>query len=535
MNKELMLELNDKIENSLTKIKRQYLIEDGNIPWLIGYSGGKDSTCTAQLVYRALLELKKDSKELKRQVYIFSSDTMIENPLVKLRVDENLNLIKLNATALELPIEAIILKPEIEKTFWVNVIGRGYPTPNTMFRWCTDRLKIEPANNFVHKCIDKNGEVIMVLGVREGESNTRDRTLKKHEIEGELLMKHTSLSNAYVFPPIKDFTTKDIFAYLLTQPSPWKSNNKELYAFYEESGGGDCPIFVSEEEKSSSNACGNSRMGCWACTVVSKDKSLTGFIETGTYDFLKPLLEFRNWLSVVRDDDNYRCRYRNNGSVYTKKINKKITETGEFLVAPKKGDKDKVTIEIKNDGTLVDSNGIEYIKIGLNELSQYMKENNLNFKSPELARIIMVDHITNEYYKLGVGPFTDEAKQEIFEKLIETEYLYNQNSENKIQLITDKEIIEIKKMWVKSAIDVNFIDSVLNKYGRGKIELIRDSFEIVNSRYEIKLKKKLKEKKLEFDVVNKLLIKEKDLLAKENRKEIQHYISLIFNSDKINY
>lgn len=536
MEKEVFKQLDAKIEMAISNIKKQYLANDGNIPWLIGYSGGKDSTCTTQLVYRSLVELKSEKKELLRKIYIFSSDTMIENPLVKLKVDSNISLINENATNLGLPIEALTLKPEIEKTFWVNVIGRGYPTPNTMFRWCTDRLKIDPANNFVHRCIDKNGEVIMVLGIREGESGTRDRTIKKHEIEGELLMKHTTLANAYVFPPIKDFTTQDIFAYLLTQVSPWKSNNKELYAFYEESGGGDCPMFLSQEEKSTSNSCGNSRMGCWACTVVAKDKSLTGFIQTGLYDYLKPLLEFRNWLSSVRDDDDYRCRYRNNGSVYTKKITKKVNENNETLLfIPKKGNKEKILITVHSDGKLIDSTGAEYINIPINDLSDYMKKEGLNFKSPELSKIIMYDHITDDYYKLGVGPFTDEAKKEIFERLIETEYMYNIFAKDKFSLITDDEIIEIKKLWSKSAIDNAYIDEVMEKYGRAKVELIKDSFEMVNAKYESKLKKKLKDKNLEFDIVNKLLLKEKDFLAKENRKELQHDISLIFNADKINF
>lgn len=163
-------EIQDRINFAIEKIKHQYLVDDGDIPWLIGYSGGKDSTCAAQLVYKSLLDLKNDGLILNRPVYIFSSDTMIENPLVKSIVEENLELINRKSSEMNLPIEAISLKPEVQRTFWVNVIGRGYPTPNTMFRWCTDRLKIEPANNFIHRCIDKNGEVIMVLGVREGES-----------------------------------------------------------------------------------------------------------------------------------------------------------------------------------------------------------------------------------------------------------------------------------------------------------------------------------------------------------------------------
>jgi len=529
-------EIQDRINFAMMKIKHQYLVDDGNIPWLIGYSGGKDSTCAAQLVYKSLLDLKNDGLILNRPVYIFSSDTMIENPLVKSIVEENLELINRKSSEMNLPIEAISLKPEVQRTFWVNVIGRGYPTPNTMFRWCTDRLKIEPANNFIHRCIDKNGEVIMVLGVREGESGTRDRVLKKHSIEGELLMKHTTLSNAYVFPPIKHLEMIDVFTYLAAYESPWGSDNKKLYNFYEESGGGDCPTFLSNEDKTSSNSCGNSRMGCWVCTVVSKDKSLTGFIETGYYDYLKPLLEFRNWIVTIRDDDNYRCHYRNNGSIYTKKIEKKKDSNGNYyLTAPKKGDREKITINITKDGKLFDTNGMEYPVADLNNFSDYLKKNNLNFKSPELGKIILFDHITGDYFRLGVGPYTDDAKKEIFEKLIKTESEFNRNLEQKTLLITNEEILEIKRMWKKNSLDIKFVDDVMKKYGRKPVYFIEDSFAKTNDKYAAELKKMIKKQGLEFEVLNQLVLKERELLVKENRDEIMNEISSIFNADKRNY
>lgn len=224
---EMIESLNKKIKEAIDLIKRQYLSNDGDLPWLIGYSGGKDSTCTAQLVFKAITELKEENIILKRNIYIFSSDTMIENPLVKVIIEKNIDLINKKSFELGLPIKAVILSPSIDNTFWVNIIGKGYPTPNTMFRWCTDRMKILPANEFIKNKIAENGEVIMVLGVRKGESGTRDRVLESHEIVGETLMRHTTLSNAFVFAPIINFQTKDIFLYLNQIESPWESSNKE--------------------------------------------------------------------------------------------------------------------------------------------------------------------------------------------------------------------------------------------------------------------------------------------------------------------
>lgn len=533
-NNNIRIDIQDRLNFAIEKIKKQYLNDDKNLPWLIGYSGGKDSTVTAQLVFQALIELKKEKKKLNRKITIFSSDTMIENPLVKEIIQENIKLINIKANKLGLPIEALILKPTISKTFWVNVIGKGYPTPNTMFRWCTDRLKIDPANNFIHEYIDKNGEVVMVLGVREGESNTRDRVLKTHEIEGEVLMKHTTLTNAYIFAPIKHLNTVDVFTYLSGYDSPWDSNNIKLYMFYEESGGGDCQIFLSEKEKTSSNSCGNSRMGCWVCTVVSKDKSLSGFIQTGFYDYLIPLLDFRNWLVSIRDDYKYRCHYRNNGSIYKKPIKMVEKDGVRQLIIPKKGDRDKIVININTDGRLFDSEKKEYLVIDDDKLNDYLKKNRLDYNSPVLEYLIIKDHITNEYCRLGSGPYTDNAKKLIIKKLLEAEKSFNSFLDNKVQLITDGEIVEIKKLWLASGLSTSYIDELLLENGRKVIFSQKNSFEIVSEKYEKPLKKHLVKENLDYGIVKQLLHLEKKFLSKENRKEMQDEIAKIFGSDKMN-
>ena len=525
-------ELDTKVKEALVTIKEQYL-DDNNIPWLIGYSGGKDSSCTAQLVFRAVKELKEDGVELIRKVNIFSSDTMIENPLVKAIVDKNMELINAEAKRLGLPIKAFILKPRINNSFWVNIIGKGYPTPNTMFRWCTDRLKIAPANDFVKKYIDEDGEVIMVLGVRGGESNTRDRVLKQHSVNGKRLMKHTTLTNAYVFPPIINFNTKDVFSFLSSYESPWGSSNKELYFFYEESGGVECPIFLSKNDKSSSNACGNSRLGCWCCTVVSEDKSLTGFINTGWYDELTPLLQFRNWLVSIRDDDKYRNFYRMSGKVYTKKIEVKTDKIGKYLSIPRKGSRQKIEIRISEEGEII--GGSDYFIVEKDELSNYLKEKGLTFKSQELSKIILIDRITKEYYKIGVGSFNDEAKKLIFYKLIETEHEYNKRSKNRCKLITDKEIDEIKKKWIKSSMDIEYIDNTLEKFGRKKVTFIQDAFELNTRNYEGLLKEILQKRGLDYETLNKLVRQEREAISKANKDEMQAYIEEALNSDKVNF
>lgn len=300
-----------KIKERITYIQEVYLSDPR--PWVVGYSGGKDSTAVVQLVFQALQALPKE--KLQKKVYVISSDTLVETPLIISSINKTLMRIQNKALELGLPIETHKVRPETEKSFWSSLIGKGYPSPRQKFRWCTDRLKIDPANRFILEKVSLYGQVVMVLGVRDSESNTRAQVLQSHTIEGKTLMKHSSLSNAYVYAPIRDFSLDDVWNYLLSEPSPWGNDNHELMALYQNSQSGECPLIVDKEIKESAGSCGNSRFGCWVCTVVKEDKALIGFIDNGEM-WLEPLLRFRNWLSDIRDIRDYREKHRMNGTIY---------------------------------------------------------------------------------------------------------------------------------------------------------------------------------------------------------------------------
>jgi len=299
------------VEQTIRNIQEVYL--SSNVPWVVGYSGGKDSTVLVQLVFQALMQLSE--KKRHKKVYVISSDTMVETPLIIASINKTLMRIQNKALELNLPIETHKVRPQIEKSFWASLIGKGYPSPRQKFRWCTDRMKIEPANKFILDKVSQYGEVIMVLGVRDSESATRAQVMSSHTVEGKTLMRHSTLTNAYVYAPIRHFTVDDVWTYLLQEPSPWGNDNHELFALYQSSSGGECPLMVDKEIKESAGSCGNSRFGCWTCTVVSEDKALRGFIETGE-EWLIPLLKFRNWLSEIRDVREYREKHRIDGTIY---------------------------------------------------------------------------------------------------------------------------------------------------------------------------------------------------------------------------
>lgn len=272
---------------------REIYLSD-NRPWVVGYSGGKDSTTALQLLWTAISALPPERRTKK--IYVISSDTLVETPVVSRYIDVSLERISAAAIEQGMPIITHKVVPETDKSFWVNLIGRGYPAPSRRFRWCTERLKIEPANDFIKSRVAQFGEVVMVLGVRSQESATRAQVMSLHKIEGSRLSRHSSLLNAFVYAPIADFSTDDVWTYLLQNQSPWGNDNRDLVAMYRNAASGECPLVVD----TSTPSCGNSRFGCWVCTVVERDKAMEAMIDSGE-EWLTPLLEFRDKLSETQD------------------------------------------------------------------------------------------------------------------------------------------------------------------------------------------------------------------------------------------
>ena len=224
-----------------------------------------------------------------------------------------------------------MVTPPADNSFWANVIGRGFPTPrmNGTFRWCTDRLKINPSADYIRDVIKKEGEeVVILLGVRKAESEARRRRIEGREIANRLMNRHETILDAYVYNPIVELTTDDVWDVLLKLDggkTPWGSNNNELVALYAGADSGECP-FAGVHAGGQTQSCGNSRFGCWVCTVVKDDKSLNGFIRSGHRELI-PLAEFRTWIMGIRDKDEYREKKRRNGTVYE-------TKTGEMGYGP---------------------------------------------------------------------------------------------------------------------------------------------------------------------------------------------------------
>lgn len=285
-------------------------------PWMIGFSGGKDSTMLCCLVMEMLMRLPKE--KINKTVYIVSSDTLVENPIVRDYMHKMNHMI--NDAGKDLKVKADIIYPNVLDAFWTKVIGLGYLTPEPPgFRWCTERLKIRPMNDYTLNAIKNNGEVVLLLGVRKAESSYRSRNLTKREIEGKLLVPHTAIENAYVYNPLTEIPNSLVWEYLLAGDAitPWGSDNKYLFSLYQGENLGEEASVIGEIDKDKIPVTGNSRFGCWVCTMVKEDKSLKAFIDKGE-TWLIPLREFRNWLLELRTTPSAREYKRRNGAMYRK-------------------------------------------------------------------------------------------------------------------------------------------------------------------------------------------------------------------------
>ncbi|MEO1670680.1 MAG: DNA phosphorothioation system sulfurtransferase DndC [Cyanobacteria bacterium J06631_2] len=310
----------------LTKEIQELYLQD-EIPFVIGWSGGKDSSCVLQLIWNAIAALPLEQRS--KTIHVITNDTLVENPIVTAWVNKCIKQMQIAAQQQQMPILAHVTAPEVKDRFWVSLMGKGYPSPRNRFRWCTDRLKIKPADSFIREIIRKSGEIILVLGTRKAESSKRAANMEKHKQwrVRDRLNANPSRPNSLIYVPIEDWATNEVWTYLMQWNNPWGGSNEDLFAMYRgATADSECPMVVD----TSTPSCGDSRFGCWVCTMVNKDKSMEAMIQNDEEkEWLQPLLDIRNDLDL-RNDRHRRDFRRLNGNVQLFERNK----DGETSIEP---------------------------------------------------------------------------------------------------------------------------------------------------------------------------------------------------------
>ena len=306
--------LSDKLA-ALRKILRAEYLAPHSWPWVIGFSGGKDSTLLAHFVVELLKSISPG--ERRRHVTLVSNDTRVESPVFQDFVDRQLAIIAENLEALRLPVTVHQTRPSNESSFWVKMLGKGYPAPSPTFRWCTNHMKVRPTGKFLQETVESHGGVVLLLGIRRAESSQRAKTMAKHDLNSQSstlhLTPHTEVKDCHVFAPLSELTTEEVWAMLIQMRPPWGGSYRELIALYSDAHTGECPFVVSDSDQAS---CGssNARFGCWTCTVVKKDRALSALADSHDDENLEKLNEFRQRIKAASDNPDNRSMIRRNGS-----------------------------------------------------------------------------------------------------------------------------------------------------------------------------------------------------------------------------
>ncbi|MEZ8783176.1 DNA phosphorothioation system sulfurtransferase DndC [Vibrio splendidus] len=458
---------NNKLSYYVADVQRVYCAD--NRPWVIGYSGGKDSSAIMSLIYMALLGLEKEQRH--KPVFVVSSDTLVETPVVVNHIKDSLAAIQKGAKRDDLPISCHKVVPESDQTFWSSLLGKGYPAPTRSFRWCTERMKIDPVSDFIKSKVSQFDEVIVVLGSRSQESASRAQVIAKHKIDGSRLARHTTLANAFIYTPIDTWAVDDVWKILrlchletketplgirniwkddydLEWENPWGGKNLVLWNLYKDSSGqGECPMVIDETTPS----CGNSRFGCWTCTVVTKDRAMESLIQNGE-EWMSPLLEFRNKLAatnVPKDKDEYRNFKRRTGRVHdhTKKLpwDIKTPEAAITYIKTEKRDElyDTQEFRIINDSNIEILDGKTVVETVTYQVdTKDLKERKAWFWS-----------------RYTPGPYWLKYRRQWLRELLDLDKKYKAEG-REIELITVPELHAIRQEWIHDPNEPDWDDSL---------------------------------------------------------------------------
>lgn len=241
--------------------------------WAAAWSWGKDSTTLITLIVQLITTGQIPKPE---SFTIFAADTRQE-----------LTPLWLSAQVIKKQLEDRGVKVEIvtapiDDRFLVYILGRGVPPPSNTFRWCTPQIKIEPMEAAVAKFVsDKAGDVLMLTGVRLGESAMRDNRInvscsKDGGECGQGWYQDGFQKKFATLAPILHWRVCNVWDWLkyfapLKEYGAW---NTTLLA---DAYGGD------EAEEI------NARTGCIGCPLVEKDKSLETVLKMDKWKYLAPL------------------------------------------------------------------------------------------------------------------------------------------------------------------------------------------------------------------------------------------------------
>ncbi|WP_029002757.1 phosphoadenosine phosphosulfate reductase family protein [Azorhizobium doebereinerae] len=263
--------------------------------WAIAWSGGKDSTATLTLIVH-LIDVGRIAPP--KSLTVFYADTRQELP--PLYISATRIMAQLAARG----IHCEVVRAPLDKRFLVYILGRGVPPPNNnTLRWCTRQIKIDPmADALEARLASIDGQVLMITGVREGESAVRDQRITMScGTNGaecgqgwyqKLLPEAKGIRGRLAtLAPILHWRVCNVWDWL------------RIYAPMEEYGGWESAAVADAYGGDEAEEI-NARTGCAGCPLASKDLALDTILRAPQWAYLAPLKGLKPLYRELREPKN---------------------------------------------------------------------------------------------------------------------------------------------------------------------------------------------------------------------------------------
>jgi len=292
-----------KSEEAQSIIDIKNIYDNDSRPFVVGFSNGKDSNTTLDIILKALILSNTNDKT----TYIMYSDTKLEMAPFAKSVDDAFDKLKVFGEENNLNLTLMRVEPKKTDTFSSLFFGAGYVLSHSGNRWCTNRWKILPQERAIKGLLQSHEGFIAVTGQRRSESPDRAKRLENCTVEGEILKTHEN-SKCSLLVPVEYYSSNDIWDYLYTRQQSWVDSTT-LGKVYSESAGdtkGECRNLIDGVDGEEPGCGKSARNGCDICPLFKRDKTLINLTEH--YDYLHDVEKFRNWLIDLSAESGWRER-----------------------------------------------------------------------------------------------------------------------------------------------------------------------------------------------------------------------------------